>query len=279
MNLSELRTFLAIVETGSLVRASEKLHVTQSTVTARLKTLEQELGQSLIHRHKSGASLTAAGTRLLRYAETISGLWQQARQETALPGAFDAVCNMACHPDLWPGLGAQLFDWISAEQPSVALSIWQGGASDIGGWLSAGLSDLALSYVPIASSGQNVRPLCTDLLCLVSTDPQSPPNPDLSYVFVEAGDEFGRWHAETYADSSSARLNFGSALLGLDHILRHGGSAYLPKRIAAPHLAAHQLYPVPDAPDYQRQSYVIINKSVEQAWDWLDHALAAVTPP
>ena len=53
MNITSLKTFLAIVETGSLVRASEKLHVTQSTVTARLKTLEDELGQILLTRQKS----------------------------------------------------------------------------------------------------------------------------------------------------------------------------------------------------------------------------------
>ena len=53
MNLSNLQTFLEIVETGSLIRASENLNVTQSTITARLKTLEQELGQTLFLRRKS----------------------------------------------------------------------------------------------------------------------------------------------------------------------------------------------------------------------------------
>ena len=71
MNLSELRTFLTIVETGSLVRASHILNVTQSTVTARLKSLEDEIGQTLIIRNKSGATMTAAGVRLHRYADTI----------------------------------------------------------------------------------------------------------------------------------------------------------------------------------------------------------------
>ena len=56
MNLTSLQTFLAILETGSLVRAADKLNVTQSTVTARLKTLEEELGQVLINRQKSGAT-------------------------------------------------------------------------------------------------------------------------------------------------------------------------------------------------------------------------------
>ena len=61
MNLTSLQTFLAILETGSLVRAADKLNVTQSTVTARLKTLEEELGQVLINRQKSGATLRRPG--------------------------------------------------------------------------------------------------------------------------------------------------------------------------------------------------------------------------
>ena len=105
MQLNELRTFLAIIETGSLIKASEQLNVTQSTVTARLKSLEGEIGQTLINRQKSGVSLTAAGVRFQRYASTITNLWRQARQETSLPDALSTVCNIGCHPDLWPALG------------------------------------------------------------------------------------------------------------------------------------------------------------------------------
>ena len=64
MHLAALQTFLAIVETGSLVRASQRLNVTQSTVTARLKGLEAELGQTLLYRQKSGAQI--AEPKLIR---------------------------------------------------------------------------------------------------------------------------------------------------------------------------------------------------------------------
>ena len=63
MNLATLQTFLAILETGSLARASERLHVGQSTVTARLQKLEEDIGQTLFHRHKSGVSLTSSGLK------------------------------------------------------------------------------------------------------------------------------------------------------------------------------------------------------------------------
>ena len=71
MNLVALKTLIAIIETGSLIKAADQLNVTQSTVTARLQSLESSLGQKLVQRNKTGASLTASGIKLKRYAEVI----------------------------------------------------------------------------------------------------------------------------------------------------------------------------------------------------------------
>ena len=174
MNLIELRTFMAIIDAGSLVKASERLHVTQSTVTARLKTLEAELGQTLVNRQKSGATPTPAGLRLQRYAEAISQLWRQAQQETALPDAMSSVCNIGCHPDLWAGFSEIMLDYIRSELPQVATSVWQGSQSDLANWLRDGLIDLAIGYSANSSQKQEVISAIEDQLILVSTSPDSP---------------------------------------------------------------------------------------------------------
>ncbi|MFT5112887.1 MAG: DNA-binding transcriptional LysR family regulator [Parasphingorhabdus sp.] len=74
MNQNTLETFLAILETGSLAKASKRLYVGQSTVTTRLKRLEDELGQILFNRTKSGVTLTSSGHKFRRYAETMTDL-------------------------------------------------------------------------------------------------------------------------------------------------------------------------------------------------------------
>jgi len=48
------RTFLTVVAAGNFVSAAERLHVTQSTVSARIHTLEEQLGCSLFVRNKAG---------------------------------------------------------------------------------------------------------------------------------------------------------------------------------------------------------------------------------
>ena len=276
MQLTELQTFLAIIETGSLVRASEQLNVTQSTVTARLKSLEDELGQTLIIRQKSGASLTGAGERLRRYAGTISDLWRQARQEISLPETMSVVCNISCHPDLWTNLGSELFEHIGENYPQVALSIWLGSETDMTRWLNDGLSDISLTFSPSASQVQISHSISTDRLVLVSSSADTSMKSDPDYVFVEAGEEFGMAHAVAYADAKSSRLSFGNALLGLEHILKHGGSAYLPERIAQPHIEAGRLFRIPEAPCFEREVFMVANKAATSSWPWFEDVLAFI---
>lgn len=276
MNLSELRTFLAIVETGSLVRASEMLNVTQSTVTARLQSLESTLGQRLINRNKSGASMTAAGVRLRRYADTINDLWQQARQETSLPEGLSGVCNIACEADLWPHLGQDFFAHLYRHHPTVAVSVWQGSQTDVSGWLNAGKSDLAFTYRAATTERQGQIELPPERLILVTTEPSRPVRFHTNYVFVEAGDAFGRDHAAAYADTSTARISFGTAHLGLEHLLATGGSAYLPARLANPYLETGVMFRVDDAPEFQRPVFLTFNKSAHATWGWFNAALTAL---
>lgn len=275
MKLQELRTFLAIVEAGSLVRASSALHVTQSTITARLKSLEAEVGQTLIHRNKSGVTLTAAGMRFLRYADTICDLWRQARKETALPDGMSGVCNMACEYDLWPNLGDRFFEAMQAQHPNIAMSVWLGGAADVAHWLDEGKSDLAFTYRPAVSQRQGQLELPADDLVLLSSEPNAPIRFNPGYVFVEAGDAFGRDHAAAYADADIARISFGNAALGLAYLSKSGGSAYLPRRLAEDQIKSGDLFLLSEAPVFSRSVFLTWNIVARDTWDWLDPLLAS----
>src|SRR3954470_10317613 len=65
VNLDLLRSFFAITEFGSMSRAAEQMHVSQSTLTRQMQTLEAEVGGPLLERGHSGVALTAAGHALL----------------------------------------------------------------------------------------------------------------------------------------------------------------------------------------------------------------------
>ena len=269
MQLAALRTFLAIVETGSLVRASEQLNVAQSTVTARLKALEDDLGQTLLRRHKAPVALTASGYKFKRYAEAMTDLWRQARQETSLPDGVEAVCNIGCHMDLWPGLGRPLVDAVRRDHPATALTAWPGAQDQLDQWLGTGLIDAALTYRAATQEGQTIHPLPSERLVLVSTRPDASIKADPGYVYVDAGEDFGRRHTAAYADAGVAKVSFGSAAWALDYLMDQGGSAYLPERLAAAHLATGTLHRLDAAPAFSRAVFLISNDAAAADWPWL----------
>ncbi|MEL7465486.1 MAG: LysR family transcriptional regulator [Pseudomonadota bacterium] len=273
MNDAALRTFIAIAEEGSLVRASERLNVTQSTVTARLQTLEAELGQPLFTRGKSGARLTAAGARFRRYAEAMTSLWGQARQDVGLPEGVTGVCNIASHPDLWNGFGAPAAEAI--RKAGCAVAAWPCDARELDGWLGSGLADFALAHQPSGREGVSNRSLGAEPILLYSTDANAPLRFDPKYVFVDNGEAFGRAHHAAYADADTARLSFGSAHWALAHLEANGGSAYLPRSVAA--ASRRVLFEVRDAPAFSRAVFLVTLDRVAATWPWLEKVAEALT--
>ena len=277
MNITYLKTFLAVVETGSLIAASKQMNVTQSTITARLHALEDDMGQKLLMRQKSGAALTASGLKFKRYAEVMVELWRQAKQETSLPENMTAVCNIGCQLDLWPDLGEGFFRDIRGFYPDVAVTAWPATQHDIERWLPAGVIDIAIGYQPSVQPGQSSLVLGEDQLILVADRPDRPIRHDSGYIYVDAGDAFGRDHATAYIDAGVARISFGSAVWALDHLLAEGGSAYLPKRLVAAHLAEGRLFHLKDAPAFNRRIMVISSDTSTQNWPWFEDALARLS--
>jgi LysR family transcriptional regulator, cell division regulator len=80
MDAADLKVFAAVARIGGMNRAANELHTVQSNVTARVRTLEEELGVELFHRGRKGVTLTAAGERLLPYAIKVTYLLEEAQK-------------------------------------------------------------------------------------------------------------------------------------------------------------------------------------------------------
>ena len=78
----QLTAFAAVVELGSFDAAAERLHVTPSAISQRIKALEQRVGQVLVIREKP-CRATGAGIPLLRLAAQTEMLESEALAETA----------------------------------------------------------------------------------------------------------------------------------------------------------------------------------------------------
>src|SRR6516164_2328598 len=80
MDAADLRLFSAVARTRGIGKAALELNTVQSNVTMRLKALENRLGTALFERTNRGVVLTAAGQRLLPYAERVAHLLDDAKR-------------------------------------------------------------------------------------------------------------------------------------------------------------------------------------------------------
>ena len=78
MDIDDLRIMNSVAKHGSMNRAASELHMVQSSVTSRIRHLEEELGVSLFVRHSRGVKLSDAGERLLSYSGRIDSLFREA---------------------------------------------------------------------------------------------------------------------------------------------------------------------------------------------------------
>jgi len=89
LNLTHLRTFLAVVRTGGVRKAAVSLNLTQPAVTARIRNLEASLNGALFDRETRGMALTRRGERLLYYAEKVERLQEMIETDVIDPEGLE----------------------------------------------------------------------------------------------------------------------------------------------------------------------------------------------
>jgi DNA-binding transcriptional LysR family regulator len=262
MDLELARTFLEIVSTGSFLRAAERLHVGQTTVSARIKTLEQQLGRPLFVRNKAGATLTPAGEQFLRYAPAFVQLWQRARHQVAVPQGHRAVLVVGSEVSLWQPL---LLDWVAWMRKSlrdIALRVHVDVPQDLINHVASGFVDVAIMYAPQHRPGLKIDLIMEETLVLVTTDPGGNAKVGRDYVHVDWGPEFALHHGLPDV-TPNVSVNLGP--LGLGYVLQVGGSGYFRMRAVAPHLAAGRLHAVPGAPQFSYPIYSVQSAGADDA--------------
>lgn len=258
VNLDHIWTFLEVAETGNFNRAAENLNVTQSTVSARIKSLEERFGHPLLARSHAGCELTSAGHQFLHYASGIQRLWQKSHQAVTLKPGFRAVLSIGAQVSLWERLVLDWIAWMRKQAPDVALRIEADYSPSQMRQLADGLLDIGVMYQPRHTPGLMVEKLLEEKLILVATDHRKvSPGWVVDYVFVDWGDIFLSEHAEAFPQMETAAVSVGLGALGLQYILKNGGSGYFPLRVVQPLIDDGRLYQLADAPTLRRPAYVV----------------------
>lgn len=265
MDVDRARTFLEIVRLGSFLRAAERLNVSQTTVSARIRTLEDELGRPLFVRNRTGARLTPAGVEFERYARTFVQVWERARQRLALPEGKSGIVGIGAELSLWSPL---LVDWMAALKagaPELAIHAHVGAPAKLVEDIGSGALDIAILYAPQLAPGFVVERVLEDQLVQVAPGAAAPAHATSTEpisvdwgpaVPVPHGSQ-ARFHAE-----AGTVVDFGP--LGLAHLLGTGGRGYFRHSMVAPLIAEGRLAVVSEAPTFPYPAYAVRAEETEE---------------
>lgn len=147
-SLRQLEYFIAAGETGSVTLASERVHISQPSISTAISHLERELGvQLFIRHHAQGLSLTPAGRDLLREAKVLIG--QAENLYSVACDAGDEVrgrLSLGCMVTLAPMLAPELSQSFAAAYPSAAVRNVEGDQEQMLSGLRRSEIDAAITY-------------------------------------------------------------------------------------------------------------------------------------
>jgi len=264
MDIELARTFIEIVSTGSFIRASERLNVAQTTVSARIRSLEQQLGRPLFVRHKGGASLTPAGEQFLRHAPMFIQLWQRTLHQVAVPPGRRAVLTVGSEVSLSQPLLLDWVLWMRRSLPDIALRVHVDVPQDLINQVASGMVDVAIMYAPQHRPGLKIDLLTEDKLVLVTTSTEARPLDTTEYVYMDWGPDFMLHHGMNFPDVTPGIL-MDLGPLALSYVLAAGGSGYFRMSAVQPHISAGRLHLVPEMPQFAYPVYAVQSASADES--------------
>jgi LysR family transcriptional regulator, flagellar master operon regulator len=264
MDTELARTFLMVAATGNFVAAASRLHVTQSTVSARIHTLETALGARLFQRGRNGAELTPAGKRFLRHAKNLVRTVEQAHHDVGLPQGFHDVLTLSGRIALWEGFLPHWVAWMREAAPDVSLRLEIGFEADIMQGLIEGTVDIGVMYTPTSRAGLVVEPLFDETLLLVTSE-LALGWPDEGYIHIDWGPEFHAQFSDHHPEIGPPALVANIGWLGVQQLLTYGGSGYFPQRLVRRYIEEGKLWRVPHAPQFKLPAWMVFPRDSNNA--------------
>jgi DNA-binding transcriptional LysR family regulator len=170
VDLRQLRGLLAMIETGSLGKAAERLHTSQPALTKSIKRLEGDLGVPLFVRGARGMRPTVFAESLRAYAQAACvGMVQAVTQIKALKSGTEGIVTIAAPPII----GAELFPdalvKLTGERPNLRLRVVL-QSNDLFSSLLAGRYDLVVAtlYSEVPPTGLVWRQLLIDRMVAIT---------------------------------------------------------------------------------------------------------------
>lgn len=169
MDIRSLRLYMAVLEHGSITKASESVHVAQPALGLHIRKLEEELNLQLLERHSRGVRPTEAGALLASHAEVILRYVDLAREDlTNYRKVPSGKISLGLTPTAREAISVPLVERVSHELPAVHLTIKEALSESLVEHLLDYRVDAALVYNAREGTDQLVyEPLATETMWFV----------------------------------------------------------------------------------------------------------------
>ena len=148
-----LRSFIAVVDSGTLTRAAIQLHRSQSAISMQIKRLESQLNQSLFQREGRGLSLTHQGKSLVSYARRLLNLHDQALNDLTKKEVTRHL-RVGCPDDYSLILLPKLITLLRRKNPDIRVSVYTANSGRLREAMDNNEIDLAiLTRLPNSNEG------------------------------------------------------------------------------------------------------------------------------
>lgn len=260
MQIELLDTFLDLIETRNFNRTAERLGITQSTVSSRIRTLETLLEKQLFIRNKSGTEPTAAGVRFEQHARAVKLRWLDARREIQSVGKFDRLIRIGIQFELYERVLQEWLVWVRATMPKLAIYVEIDYSNQMILDLTTGSLDLAVLYSPQHLPDIHYEQIAEESFVMVST--RGVAFSDITpadYIRANYSASFDRAHKQMLPELESSPVSTGNGG-AVAHLLRsQGGTAFVTAAVATKLLQEKVAELVADAPRISHPIYSAVH--------------------
>jgi len=237
-----IETYLAVVNTGSMSKAAERLHCAQTTVSKRIKALEDEMRLELLERGKGQRTLrlTPAGEEFHRLAEQWNVLLKEARilksegpRLSIVVGAVDSLNSFLFPP---------IYSALLGHRPSIRLEVQTLHSVEMYGLIENRHLDVAFSLRERNHPNVHVETFfCSPMVVLRASSSRTNAYPDsvvpesldpVEELFIPWGQTFENWHERWWDPVTPPRTRIDSMNILLALLRKRSQWAVVPEWIA-----------------------------------------------
>jgi len=260
MQIELLDTFLDLIETRNFNRTAERLGITQSTVSSRIRSLEALLDKQLFIRGKSGTEPTVAGLRFEDHARAVKLRWLDARREIQSVGKFDQLIRIGIQFELYERVLERWLEWVRTTLPKLAIYVEIDYSNQMILDLTTGSLDLAVLYSPQYLPDMHYEQIAEENFVMVSTrgvafDAVSP----VDYIRANYSAFFNRAHRQMLPELENVPVSTGNGG-AVAYLLRsRGGTAFVTETVATKLQQEGVAQMVADAPKISHPIYSAVH--------------------